>query len=60
LSTQATDNKSYQEKLSREIKTLQQKLDAKDVLAFETQKKHGQAINDLNKVHAERQKAYVE
>jgi hypothetical protein len=45
---------SYQEKLSREIKALQQKLEAKDVLAFETQKKHSQAINELNKVHAER------
>lgn len=36
------------------------KLEAKDVLAFETQKKHAAAINDLNKLHAERQKAYVE
>jgi myosin heavy subunit len=35
-------------------------LEAKDVLAFETQKKHNSAINDLNKLHAERQKAYCE
>ena len=60
LATQATDNKKYQEQLSGEIKALQVKLEAKEVLAWETQKKHANAINDLNKLHAERQKAYVE
>jgi len=48
------------EKQAKEISVLNKKLTEKDVQAFEANKASAKALDNLNKLHAERQKAYLD
>lgn len=46
--------------MAQEISGLKRKLQEKDVAAFEASKVHQKTVNELNKLHAERQKQYLD
>lgn len=52
--------RAYMEKQAKEISVLNKKLTEKDVQAFEANKASAKALDNLNKLHAERQKAYLD